>query len=157
LAVAEKKNTAFELQSQLAKGIFELFTNALNLANDSLKKQIDDTVKGYLNSKRYYFLAMSCVKMKDFLADDFKKTGAGYGKQIAYISLAVQALTVGLKEVVSLYTKISLKRKTLSMVNSMKHLGIHLKISALKWKARIKGYTSTPFQILLPYPRLKRS
>jgi programmed cell death 6-interacting protein len=37
--------------------------------------------------------------MKDHIAEDFKKTGTGYGKQIAYISLAVQALTVGSKDV----------------------------------------------------------
>ena len=61
---------------------------------------IDDTTKAFLSARKLYFLAISCTKMKDHINEDFKKTGSGYGKQIAYLSLAVQALNVGFKDVV---------------------------------------------------------
>lgn len=100
MGVAEKKGSSFELQAQLAKGIFDLFSSAYNLANDSLKKLVDETVRTYMNNRRYFYLAMSCIKMKDHIGEEFKKTGQGYGKQIAYMSLAYQALSAGNKDIV---------------------------------------------------------
>ncbi len=102
LAVADKKNSSFELRAQLAKGIFELYTSACNLINDSLKKIIDESVKIYLNNKRYYYLAIACIKMKDNANEGFQKTGEGYGIMIAYLGLACQAINQGYKDIVIL-------------------------------------------------------
>lgn len=60
--VASKKDLSFELQSQLAKGVYELFTIAYNLTKESLRKQISDEVRIYINNRRFYYLAISFLK-----------------------------------------------------------------------------------------------
>ena len=60
--IASKKGLAFELQAQLAKGVYELLSLAYNLAKETIKKHISDEVKAYLNNRRYYFLASSFLK-----------------------------------------------------------------------------------------------
>lgn len=99
-SVAERKGTSLELRAQLSKGIFELYTSAYNLANDTLKKFIEEPVRIYLNNKRYYYLALACIKMKEFTFESFNKTGEGYGIMIAYLGLACQALNAGSKDLV---------------------------------------------------------
>lgn len=60
--IACKKGLAFELQAQLAKGIYEIFTLAHTLAKETLKKLITDDVKVYLNNRRFYYLCCSYLK-----------------------------------------------------------------------------------------------
>jgi len=87
-----------ELRAQLCMGVYELYNSALNLANDSLKKQVSDITKSLLNFKKNFFTAQAFLKMKDHCEVDFKKTGNNYGKQITYVSMAIAALTNALKE-----------------------------------------------------------
>jgi hypothetical protein len=98
--VAERKQSSNELQSQLAKGIFDLFTSAYNLAFDSLKKIINEETKFYLNIKRFWYASISFIKMKDRVMEDFNKNGEGYGKAIAYLGLAVESVNVVYKDIV---------------------------------------------------------
>ena len=100
--MAERKKSSFELQGQLAKGIFDLFTSAFQLANESLKKLISDEARALINNRRFWFVAQSFIKMKDQILDDFSKTGEGYGKAIAYLGLACDSLNNGYKDIVSL-------------------------------------------------------
>lgn len=97
---------AFELRAQLAKGVFELYMSAYNLATDSLKKLVDDTTKIYLNNRRYYYSAKAFVYMKESVNETFQKTGEGYGKQIAYLGLAVDCLNASSKDIVKNNIKI---------------------------------------------------
>lgn len=87
-----------ELRAQLCMGVYELYNNALNLANDSLKKRVSDIVRSLLNFKRHYFCAKSFLKMKDLCEAQFKKTGEQYGKQITYVTMAIGSLTNAIKE-----------------------------------------------------------
>lgn len=88
-----------ELRAQLAKGVYELYSNAYNLANDSLKKLIEEPVRIYLNCRRYYYSAIAFLKMKEATDEIFNKTGEGYGKEIAYIGLACDCLNAGFKDI----------------------------------------------------------
>jgi hypothetical protein len=99
--VADRKNSSGEIRAQLAKGIFEMYSSAYNLANESLKKIIEEPYRYLLNNKRYYYLAQACIRMKDFTETSFKKTGEGYGTMIAYMNLALQSINVGYKDIVS--------------------------------------------------------
>ena len=99
LVVAERKKSSYELQGQLAKGIFDLYTSALGLANDSLKKTLNDETRIYLNNRRFYYVALSMVKMKESNLEEFNKTGEGYGKAIAYLGLACDSLNNGYKDI----------------------------------------------------------
>jgi hypothetical protein len=85
----------FELQSSLAKGISELYNNAYNLANDSLKKNCDENIRFYLSNRRYFYSAISLIKMKESLAEVFVKKGEGWGKQISYLKAALSCLIEG--------------------------------------------------------------
>ena len=60
--VSTKKGLAFELQAQLSKGVYEIFTLVYNLAKESLKKQISEEARIYINNRRYYYLACSYIK-----------------------------------------------------------------------------------------------
>ena len=64
--VSIKKGLAFELQAQLAKGIYEILTLAYNLGKESLKKQISDEARIYLNNRRYYYFACSFIRLLNF-------------------------------------------------------------------------------------------
>jgi hypothetical protein len=98
LDIAERKGMSPELRAQLAKGISDLYTNSYNLVFDSLKKLIDDPTKIYLNNRRFYFAAIAALKMKEEFAEKFTKTGEGYGKQIAFLGLAVECLNSASKD-----------------------------------------------------------
>jgi hypothetical protein len=87
-----------ELRAQLCMGIYELYTSALNLANDSLKKRVSDITRSLLIFKRNYFCAIAFLKMRDSCDVAFKKTGEHYGKQITYVKMAVASLTNAIKE-----------------------------------------------------------
>ena len=97
--VAVKKGLSLELQSQLARGVFDIYTLALNLAKESLKKQINEECRIYLNNRRYYYFAFSLIKMKDSIEDQFKTKGEGYGKMIAYMKLCCDSLNEGEKDI----------------------------------------------------------
>jgi hypothetical protein len=97
--VAERKNSSLELQGQLSKGIFDLYSSAYGLANESLKKILNDEARIYLNNRRFFYAAKSMIKMKDLVLDEFNKTGEGYGKAIAYLGLAVDSLNNGIKDI----------------------------------------------------------
>jgi hypothetical protein len=99
LQIADRKNMSPELRAQLAKGISDLYTNTYNLVIDSLKKFIDDPTRIYLNNRRFYFAAIAALKMKEEYADKFSKTGEGYGKQIAFLGLAVECLNSASKDI----------------------------------------------------------
>jgi hypothetical protein len=99
LEIAERKNMSAELRAQLAKGISDLYTSAYNLVIDSLKKLVDDPIKIYLNNRRFYYGAIAAIKMKEEFAEKFNKTGEGYGKQIAFLGLAVECLNSGAKDI----------------------------------------------------------
>lgn len=103
MTVAERKQSSFELQSQLAKGIFDLLTSVYNLANDSLKKTINEETRMYLNIKRFWYAAISFTKMKDKVLEEFNKCGEGYGKAIAYLGLAVESINVVYKDIVRFF------------------------------------------------------
>lgn len=96
--IAEKKNMDTELRAQLCMGVYELYTSALNLANDSLKKRISDITRSLLSFKRNYFCAIAFLKMKDHCDIAFKKTGEQYGKQITYVKMSVASLNNAIKE-----------------------------------------------------------
>ena len=96
--VASKKGLALELQAQLAKGVFDIYTLALNLAKESLKKTISDEIRIYLNNRRYYYFGLSLIKMKDATEEVFKTKAEGYGKMIAYMKLCVDSLAEGEKD-----------------------------------------------------------
>lgn len=98
LDIADRKGMSPELRAQLSKGISDLYTNSYNLVNDSLRKLIDDPTRIYLNNRRFYFAAVAALKMKEEFADKFSKTGEGYGKQIAFLGLAVECLNSGTKD-----------------------------------------------------------
>lgn len=98
--MAELKGMALELRAQLAKGVFELYSSAYNLASDTLKKLIDENTKIYINNRRYYYSARAFVYTKDSINEVFQKTGEGYGKQIAYLGLACDCLNVASKDIV---------------------------------------------------------
>lgn len=100
--MAEKKKSNFELQAQLSKGIFDLFSSAFLLAGDSLKKLFDDEVRIFLNHKRFYYAAISFIKMKESCLEQFAKTAEGYGKAIAYQGLACDSLNNAYKDIVRL-------------------------------------------------------
>ncbi len=97
--VAAKKGLALELQAQLARGVFDIYTLAYNLTKESLKKQITEECRVYLNNRRYYYFAFSLIKMKDSIEDQFKTKGEGYGKMIAYMKLCCDALNEGEKDI----------------------------------------------------------
>ena len=97
--VASKKGLALELQAQLAKGVFDIYTLAYNLANESLKKQISEEFRIYLNNRRYYYFAMSLIKMKDATQEIFAVKAEGYGKMISYMKLCIDALFEGEKQI----------------------------------------------------------
>jgi hypothetical protein len=96
--VAEKKGMNLELRAQLAKGIFDLYTSAYNLAAESLKKLIDENCRAFLNNRRFYFSSLACLNMKKVVEEQFNKTGEGYGKMIAYLGLAVDCMNAGSKD-----------------------------------------------------------
>lgn len=91
---------SLQLRAQLAKGIYDLYTSAYNLTTDSLKKLIDEPTRIFLNNRKYYYSALSFIKMKESLVEQFQKTGEGYGKQIAYLSLACDSLNLASKDIV---------------------------------------------------------
>jgi hypothetical protein len=97
--VASKKGLALELQAQLARGVFDIYTLAYNLAKESLKKQITEDIRIYLNNRRYYYFAFSLIKMKDATEEIFKAKAEGYGKMIAYMKLCIDALAEGEKDI----------------------------------------------------------
>jgi hypothetical protein len=101
LTVAEKKKSSLELQAQLSKGIFDLYTSAYQLANESLKKILSDETRLFLNNRRFWYVAKSFIKMKDSTLEDFGKTGEGYGKAISYLGLACDSLNNGYKDIVN--------------------------------------------------------
>jgi len=103
--VAERKRSSTELLSQLAKGIFDLYTSAYNLAVDSLKKIINEETKFYLNIRRFWYASISFIKMKDKIIEEFDKSGEGYGKAIAYLGLAVESVNVVYKDIVFIFYK----------------------------------------------------
>lgn len=96
--IAEKKGLDLELRAQLCMGVYDLYNNALNLANDSLKKNISDIMRSILNFRRMYFSASAFLRMKDATEVIFKKTGEQYGKQITYIKMAMASLDTASKE-----------------------------------------------------------
>lgn len=101
LTVAERKKSSFELQGQLAKGINDLYSSALQLANESLKKILSDEARGFLVNRRSWYAALAFIKMKEQILEEFNKTGEGYGKAIAYLGLACDVLNMGEKDIVS--------------------------------------------------------
>lgn len=96
--VSERKNLNFELQAQLAKGIVDMFASCSQLLEENLKKYTNDLTRMYLMNRRYYYTSLSFQKMKEFFMEDFKNKGIGYGKMIAYISLARDAINAGAKD-----------------------------------------------------------
>lgn len=99
LTFAEKKEMALELQAQLSKGVADLYSSALNLANESLKKIIDEPSKKFLNFKKCYFCGIACIKMKEHYSQVFNTTGEGYGKQIAYLTNALEYFNSASKDI----------------------------------------------------------
>ena len=97
--VATKKGLSNELQAQLARGVFDIYTLAYNLSKESLKKQINDETRIYINNRRYYYFAQSLLKMKDAQEEIFTKKAEGYGKMISYVKLAIDALGEGEKDI----------------------------------------------------------
>ena len=97
--VANKKGLALELQAQLARGVFDIYTLAYNLANESLKQQISEQCRIFLNNRRYYYFAYSLIKMKDATQEIFTAKAEGYGKMIAYMKLCIDALIQGEKDI----------------------------------------------------------
>ena len=110
--VASKKVLAFELQAQLARGVFDIYTLAYNLAKESLKKQISEEARIYINNRRYYYFAYSLLKMKDAQEEIFTKKAEGYGKMISYVKLTIDALAEGEKDIKNAKNLINVKEYT---------------------------------------------
>lgn len=96
--ISGRKGMSNELQAQLSKGIFDLLTNCFNMTNDGLKKYSSDTIKTYLNNRRFWYFSLGMLKMRSHQEEEFKSKAIGYGKMIAYTSLAKDALTTGSKD-----------------------------------------------------------
>ena len=125
LKVAERKNSNFELQSQLAKGIFDLLTATYNLANDSLKKTINEETRFYLNIRRFWYAAISFTKMKDKVLEEFNKNGEGYGKAISYLGLAMESLNAVHKDLVIYFFNCRKKQKLLLIPRNLRPIRHH--------------------------------
>lgn len=104
--VSGRKNMNLELQAQLSRGIFDFLTSCLNFTNDGLKNYSDANLRTYLNNRRYWYFALGLLKMKDFTNEEFKSRATGFGKMIAYTSLAKDALTTGCKDIKNIHNLI---------------------------------------------------
>lgn len=96
--ISGRKGMSNELQAQLSRGIYDLLTNCYNMTNDGLKKYSNDTIKTYLNNRRFWYFSLGLLKMRSHQEEEFKSKAIGYGKMIAYTSLAKDALTSGSKD-----------------------------------------------------------
>jgi hypothetical protein len=98
--IANRKKLSLDLQSELAKGVVDLYSNGLSLAPEGLSKQMANETRVYFNNRRLFYAAQSFMKMKELTEETFKKTGEGYGKMISYMNAAYDSLAAGLKEIV---------------------------------------------------------
>ena len=64
-----------------------------------MKKILSEESRIYLNNRRFYYAAISFIKMKDNLVEEFNRTAEGYGKAIAYLGLACDSLNNGYKDI----------------------------------------------------------
>jgi len=58
LELASKKNMDKNLQSQLAKGCYDLFTAVYNISKDALQKFFNEETRIYLNNRRFYYFGL---------------------------------------------------------------------------------------------------
>ena len=110
LKVAGKKSANYELQAQLAKGIYDLYNSAFNLTTDSLKKFAEDDLKAFLTNRKFYYVAISFFRMKDLTLEEFNKYGEGYGKALVYQGYGVDSLNNGFKDIVTQFLMICLEK-----------------------------------------------
>ena len=110
--IATKKGLSCELQAQLARGVFDIFTLAYNLSKESLKKQIAEETRIYINNRRYYYFAHSLLKMKDAQEEIFTQKAEGYGKMISYVKLSIDALAEGEKDIKNSKNLVNVKEYT---------------------------------------------
>ena len=104
--VSEKSKLNLELQSSLAFGIYELLTNAFNLAC-SISKFVSEENKIYIRNRRFYYNAISLIKYdnilkiryKDYLETELEKNGTGFGKMIGYTNFACESLNESLMDI----------------------------------------------------------
>ena len=113
--VAHNKKMKLDLQSQLLKGVSEMFMGASSLAKDSLKKYIDDNVKILLSNRANHYLALSYMKMRDKKLEEFNSTGKGYGEALVYQYQIVTLLQSNEKD----------KKKILTLLNQKDELNIN--------------------------------
>lgn len=97
--ISDRKKMNFELQSQLSKGIYELFSSCLNLSNEGLVKYSDNFLKTFLNNRRFFYFSQGFIKMKELANEEFKSKAVGYGKMVVYLSLARDSLNAGVKDI----------------------------------------------------------
>lgn len=96
--ISGRKGMSNELQAQLSRGIYDFLTQCLNFTNDGLKSYSDNLLRTYLNNRRYWYFALGLLKMREHQSEEFKAKAIGYGKMIAYTSLAKDALVAGAKD-----------------------------------------------------------
>lgn len=96
--VSERKKMNPELQAQLTKGIYDLFSSCIQACDEGLKNYADKIIRVYLNNRRFFYFSQGFLKFRDVLQEEFKTKGNGYGKMIAYTSLAIDALNAGAKD-----------------------------------------------------------
>lgn len=109
--ISSRKALSLDLQSEIGKGVAELYTSALNLAMETLAKQITNEARVFLNNRRLFYNAQAFIKMKEYIEEEsFKKVGEGYGKMIAYYNAAYECLAAGAKDLVNLLNRNMLKR-----------------------------------------------
>lgn len=97
--VSDRKKMNLELQAQLTKGIYDLFSSCLQGTEEGLKNYSDKIIKTFLNNRRFYYFSQGFMKLKEVAAEDIKNKGSGYGKMIAYASLAKDSLNSGIKDI----------------------------------------------------------
>jgi len=62
LELAAKKNLDLGLQSQLARGVYDLFTTSYNIAKESMVKIFPDEVRIFLNNRRFFYYGLAYYK-----------------------------------------------------------------------------------------------
>ena len=112
--VAHNKKMKLDLQSQLLKGVAEMFLGASSLAKDSIKKYIDDNIKLFLNNRANYYLALSYARMRDKKLEEFNSTTKGFGEALVYQFQIVTVLQSNEKE----------KKKIQNLLNEKEELDV---------------------------------
>lgn len=142
--ISGRKGMSNELQAQLSRGIYDFLTQCLNFTNEGLKSYSDNLLRTYLNNRRYWYFALGLLKMREHQNEEFKSKAIGYGKMIAYTSLAKDALVAGAKDMKDVSKLINLEDYS----NKLKE--VENDITVMREKNRKIYYDGEPNPSTLP-------